>query len=98
VTGGTITSHFTAVEQPKLVAWRGRLTPLGVEAIDVFHLEPRAGGSLVREEESGMDALRIRRPRSRCCSAAEPGLRARRRSASGEWPRLTGVERGPIED
>jgi uncharacterized protein YndB with AHSA1/START domain len=47
---GTITSRIQRVQRPRLIAWTGRT--LGINAIHVWHLEPRDGGTFVRTEES----------------------------------------------
>jgi uncharacterized protein YndB with AHSA1/START domain len=47
---GTITSRIQRVEPPRSIAWTGRT--LGIDAIHVWHLEPRDGGTFVRTEES----------------------------------------------
>jgi hypothetical protein len=47
---GTITSTIQRVEPPRLIAWTGKT--LGISAIHFYWLEPRAGRTLVRTEES----------------------------------------------
>ena len=47
---GTITSTIQDVEPPHRIAWTG--TSFGIRAIHVHTFEPRAGGTLVRTEES----------------------------------------------
>jgi hypothetical protein len=47
---GTIRSTIQEVDPPRAIAWTG--TTFGIKAIDVFCLEPRDGGTLVKEEES----------------------------------------------
>ena len=47
---GTITSTIRRVEPPQLIAWTGRT--LGIDAIHVYRLEPRDGGTFVRTDES----------------------------------------------
>jgi hypothetical protein len=47
---GTITSTIRRVEPPRLIAWTGKT--LGIDAIHVYRLEPRDGGTFVRSEES----------------------------------------------
>ena len=58
---GTITSTIQDVEPPRRIAWTG--TSFGIKAIHVHTLEPRAGGTLVRTEESydGLVARLFRR-------------------------------------
>src|SRR5918994_6157512 len=46
----TITSTIRRVEPPRLIAWTGRT--LGIKAIHFYRLEPRAGKTFVRTEES----------------------------------------------
>ena len=47
---GTITSTIQDVEPLRRIVWTG--TTFGIKAIHVHTLEPRAGGTLVRTEES----------------------------------------------
>src|SRR5262245_35605504 len=47
---GTITSTIERVEPPRMIAWRGRT--LGIRAIHFCWLDPRAGTTFVRTEES----------------------------------------------
>ena len=58
---GTITSTIQNVESPRRIAWTG--TTFGIRAIHVHTFEPRAGGTLVRTEESydGLVARLFRR-------------------------------------
>ena len=51
----TITSTLRQVERPRAVAWTGRTT--GIDAVHVWRLEPRDGGTLVRTEESWQGLL-----------------------------------------
>ena len=46
----TITSTIRQVERPRVIGWTGKTT--GVEAVHIWRLEPRDGGTLVRTEES----------------------------------------------
>lgn len=73
---GTSTSTIRQLEAPRSISWTGKT--LGIKAIDSWHLEPRAGNTLVREEESwdGMIARLFRvscrersGTRSRPCSS-----------------------------
>ena len=50
VSAGTINSTLTRVDPPRVLAWNGK--GFGVKAIHAWLLEPRAGGTLVRTEES----------------------------------------------
>ncbi len=47
---GTIRSTLQEVDPPRAIGWTG--STFGIKAIDVFRLEPRDGGTLVKEEES----------------------------------------------
>ena len=51
----TITSTLRQVERPREVAWTGKTT--GIDAVHVWRLEPRDGGTLVRTEESWQGLL-----------------------------------------
>jgi hypothetical protein len=94
---GTIRSTIQEVVPPRTIAWTG--TTLGIKAIDVFRLEPRDGGTLVREEESWeglVVRLAAKRLRRRLQSSIEGGLahlkaEAERRAAGGARPE---AERG----
>jgi hypothetical protein len=67
---GTITSTIQRVERPQLIAWTGKT--IGIDAIHVWHLEPRNGGTFVRTEESyeGLLASLLRRPLRRTLNRA----------------------------
>jgi len=43
---GTVTSTIRQLEAPRSISWTGRT--LGVKAIESWHLEARAGNTLVR--------------------------------------------------
>jgi uncharacterized protein YndB with AHSA1/START domain len=45
-----ITSTLRRVERPRLVGWTGKT--MGIQAVHVWRLDPRDGGTLVRTEES----------------------------------------------
>jgi uncharacterized protein YndB with AHSA1/START domain len=45
-----ITSTIREVERPRVIGWTGRTA--GIDAVHVWRLEPRGGGTLVRTEES----------------------------------------------
>jgi len=47
---GTIVSTLEAVEPLRRISWRGRT--MSIKAMHEWHLEPRAGGTLVQTEES----------------------------------------------
>ena len=67
---GTITSTIQDVEPPRRIAWTG--TSFGITAIHVHTLEPQAGGTLVRTEESydGLVARMLRRSLQRTLDGA----------------------------
>jgi uncharacterized protein YndB with AHSA1/START domain len=73
---GMVTSTLQRVERPRLIVWTGRT--FGIDAVHVWRLEPRDGGTLVRTEESfgGVLARLFRRPlRKTLTRALESGLR-----------------------
>ncbi len=47
---GTIRSRIERLDRPGLIGWSGRT--LGIDAVHVWRLEPRDGGTFVRTEES----------------------------------------------
>jgi uncharacterized protein YndB with AHSA1/START domain len=47
---GMIISTLRRVEPPRALAWSG--STMGIDAVHVWRLEPRGGGTLVRTEES----------------------------------------------
>ena len=51
----TITSTLRQVERSRIVAWTGKTT--GIDAVHVWRLEPRGGGTFVRTEESWQGLL-----------------------------------------
>ncbi|MGH3012398.1 MAG: SRPBCC family protein [Gaiellaceae bacterium] len=51
----TITSTIREVDRPRLIGWTGRTT--GIDAIHVWRLDLRDGGTLVRTEESWQGLL-----------------------------------------
>jgi uncharacterized protein YndB with AHSA1/START domain len=59
---GTIASTIVQVESPRRIVWLGKT--LGIKAVHAWTLEPRAGGTLVRTEESydGLVARLFRGP------------------------------------
>jgi uncharacterized protein YndB with AHSA1/START domain len=74
---GTITSRFQRLDRPRLAAWTGRV--FGIDAIHVWHLEPRNGATFVRTEESfgGRLAGLLRRPlRKTLAKALDSGTHA----------------------
>lgn len=54
---GTITSTLEKVNRPHEIGWRGRT--MGINAVHVYKLEPRAEGTMVHTEES-FDGLVVR--------------------------------------
>lgn len=72
---GTITSKVRRLEPFRRLAWSGRT--LGIRAVHVWELEPRADGTLVRTEESwsGWPARLLRGAmRKRLRDAIDAGL------------------------
>jgi carbon monoxide dehydrogenase subunit G len=59
---GTITSTLREVDRPRAIGWTGKT--LGIAAVDVYRLEPKGAGTLVRTEES-WDGLLARLLRGR---------------------------------
>ena len=51
----TITSTLRQVERPRVLAWTGKAT--GIDAVHVWRLEPRDGGTFVQTEESWQGLL-----------------------------------------
>jgi uncharacterized protein YndB with AHSA1/START domain len=73
---GTITSTIQRIEAPRLIEWTGKT--LGIDATHVHTLEPQAGKTLVRTEESceGLVARLFRGPLQKTLdSALDDGLR-----------------------
>lgn len=74
---GTITSRFQRLDRPRLAAWTGRV--FGIDAVHVWRLEPRNGGTVVHTEESfgGLLAGLLRRPlRKTVAKALDSGTRS----------------------
>ena len=72
---GTITSTLREVDRPRVIGWTGKT--LGIGAVDVYRLEPRGAGTLVRAEESwdGLLARLLRgRMRKTLQSSIDSGL------------------------
>jgi hypothetical protein len=85
---GTITSRFTRVERPGLLAWIGK--GFGVVAIHVWRLEPRDGTTLVTTEESweGMLSSILRGPfRKALKKSIDSGLQYLKTEAERRSPR-----------
>jgi len=71
----TIVSTIRRVEPPRLIGWTGKTT--GIDAVHVWRLEPRDGGTLVTTEESweGLLVRVLRGPlRRRLQKAVDGGL------------------------
>ena len=51
----TITSTLRQVERPRVLVWTGKTT--GIDAVHVWRLEPRDGGTFVQTEESWQGLL-----------------------------------------
>lgn len=85
---GTITSTLREVEPPRRLGWTGRT--MGIRAVHVWQIEPRAGGAVVRTEESweGLVVRLFRGPMQKMLAGAiDAGLRhlkaeAERRAAA----------------
>jgi uncharacterized protein YndB with AHSA1/START domain len=73
---GTITSTLRTVDPPHRIDWTGKT--FGIKAVDVYELEPRDGGTLVRTAES-WDGFPVRLFRRRLTKtlqeATDSGLR-----------------------
>jgi uncharacterized protein YndB with AHSA1/START domain len=69
----TITSRIERMERPRLLGWTGRTA--GIEAVHVWRLEPRAGGTFARTEESwdGLPVRLLRGPLRRALQKAVAG-------------------------
>jgi uncharacterized protein YndB with AHSA1/START domain len=83
---GTITSRIKRLDRPQLVAWTGRT--FGIDAIHVWRLEPRNGGTFVRTEESfgGLLAGILRRPlRKTLAKALDSGTLALKAEAERRY-------------
>jgi carbon monoxide dehydrogenase subunit G len=59
---GTITSTLRVVDRPRMIGWTGKT--LGIGAVDIYRLEPKDTGTVVRTEES-WDGLLARLLRGR---------------------------------
>jgi uncharacterized protein YndB with AHSA1/START domain len=86
---GTITSTIRNVEPPRRIAWTG--TTFGIRAIHVHTFEPRAGGTLVRTEES-YDGLVARLFRRRLQSVLDATLEDELQHLKAEAERRGRVE------
>ena len=101
VSGGTITARFQTVEAPKLLAWSGRMSPIGIEAVHVWHLEAPGGAvTTVRTEES-WNGLAVRLLRGRAMTMLQESLDRWLKALKAECERHVGgeeAERMPIKD
>jgi hypothetical protein len=88
---GAITSTLREVDPPRTIAWTG--TTFGIKAIDVFRLEPRDGGTLVREQES-WDGLLARLFRSRLRRMLQSSIEAGLRDLKAEAERRAARDAG----
>lgn len=89
---GTITSTLQHVEAPRRIAWTG--TTFGIEAVHVYDLEARDGGTVVRTEES-YDGLIARLFRTRLQKTLEDTLDSALRHLKTETERrITDSESG----
>jgi hypothetical protein len=69
--GATITSTLRRVDRPELLGWTGKA--LGIQAVHVWHFEPRDGKTWVRTEESWEGWL-VRLLRGRMQKMLQSGL------------------------
>ena len=100
VSGGTITSRFQAVEAPTLLAWSGRLSPLGVEAVHVWRLENSGGVTKVTTEES-WNGVAVRLLKNRAARMLQDSLDRGLRALKAECESRIGgdaAERTPVSD
>jgi hypothetical protein len=101
VTGGTITSRFQRVEAPSLLAWSGRLSPLGVEAVHVWRLESVGGGVTRVTTEESWNGLAVRLLRNRATAMLQQSIDRGLRALKAECESRVGgeaAERTPISD
>lgn len=86
----TITSRIERMERPRLLGWTGRTA--GIEAVHVWRLEGRGGGTFARTEESwaGLPVRLLRGPMRRALQKAVAGglahlqAEAERRARGGD--------------
>jgi uncharacterized protein YndB with AHSA1/START domain len=100
VAGGSITSKLTRVAAPRLLAWTGRVTPLGIDAVHVWTLDPRNGHTWARTQESWSGlAVRLLQPLAAGMlkKSLETGLR-RLKVECERRVQAQNPERTPIED
>jgi hypothetical protein len=84
---GTIRSRIERLDRPSLIGWTGRT--LGIEAVHVWRLEPRDGGTFVRTEES-FSGLLPRLMRGRLQKALDDALESGVRQLKAEAERRAG--------
>jgi uncharacterized protein YndB with AHSA1/START domain len=84
---GTIRSRIERLDRPSLIAWTGRM--LAIEAVHVWRLEPRDGGTFVRTEES-FSGLLTRLMRGRLQEALDDALETGIRQLKVEAERRAG--------
>jgi hypothetical protein len=81
---GTIRSRIERLDRPSLIAWTGRM--LAIDAVHVWRLEPREGGTFVRTEES-FSGLLPRLMRGRLQKALDAALETGVRQLKAEAER-----------
>ena len=86
---GKITSVLQNVEPPHLIAWTGKM--MGINAIDVFKLNPVNSKTEVVEEES-WEGLISRVMRGRMQKILEESLKAGLKSLKAEAERVSSVK------
>jgi hypothetical protein len=84
---GTIRSRIERLERPRLIGWTGRT--LGIDAVHVWRLEPREGGTFVRSEES-FSGLLPRLMRGRLQKTLDEALESGVRQLKAEAERRAG--------
>ena len=87
---GTIRSRIERLDPPRLVGWTGRT--MGIDAVHVWRLEPRDGGTRVRTEES-FSGLLARLMRGRIQKTLDSALEDGIRCLKAEAERRTGSAR-----
>ena len=100
VATGTITSRFQQVERPRLLAWTGRLFPIGIDAVHVWKLEAHNGATRIRSEES-WSGIAVRLLRGRARSMLQQSLDRGLAALKSECEKRVGgdaPERPPVDD
>jgi hypothetical protein len=85
---GTIRSRIERLDRPNLIGWTGRT--LGIDAVHVWRLEPREGGTFVRTEES-FSGLLPRLMRGRIQRTLDAALETGVRQLKAEAERRSGT-------